>query len=573
MANRKVFISILGTGFYEESVYSKDSFLSSKTRFIQQATLEYLHAEKWSEEDRVLIFLTGKAKEANWDKSIKVRSNFRTKQDEPYQGLEQVLTDMHLKAKAEGVDIADGKDENEMWKVFETISNELHEGDELYFDLTHSFRYLPMLLLVLGNYVKFVRRTTIKHISYGNYEARDKDKNISPIVDLLPLAQLQDWTFAAGQFIESGNSKELSELFETEINAFIKAKGSSEDTMTVRKLIKDVGEVTQQRLTCRGMDIIRGEETQKAKEGLAKMQNSVITPLGPIIDRIKEELDDVHGVNDINNIFVAVDWCYRKRLYQQAATMLEEGIETLICKRHGMDYVKNKDGRSLIVQCIKNVNEPDKPIRESEFDKLDNVHDLIEDIKSDDILQREGFAKKFSLLTEIRNDYNHSGFRTDPKESKTIIKKIADVTQFFRDNIHADDAATVMTTEAPHHTGSVFVNISNHPSASWQEEQLRQAKTLGDVVDYPFPNVEPDWTEEQIAEKAEKIFCDITSQYNDKDISVHVMGEYTLCFALVSRFTRRGIKCYSSTTERIMTENADGTRTYDFKFGHFREYK
>ena len=37
----------------------------------------------------------------------------------------------------------------------------------------------------------------MKAIFYGNYEARDKESNIAPIMDLLPLSVLQDWTLAA----------------------------------------------------------------------------------------------------------------------------------------------------------------------------------------------------------------------------------------------------------------------------------------------------------------------------------------------------------------------------------------
>lgn len=36
---RKLFISVLGAGFYENCVYVQDDFKSSQTRFIQQATL------------------------------------------------------------------------------------------------------------------------------------------------------------------------------------------------------------------------------------------------------------------------------------------------------------------------------------------------------------------------------------------------------------------------------------------------------------------------------------------------------------------------------------------------------
>lgn len=49
---RKLFISVLGTGLYEKSVYTQGDFKSSETRFIQQATLELIRCkENWTEED------------------------------------------------------------------------------------------------------------------------------------------------------------------------------------------------------------------------------------------------------------------------------------------------------------------------------------------------------------------------------------------------------------------------------------------------------------------------------------------------------------------------------------------
>lgn len=55
---RKVFVSVLGTGFYEVCRYEG----SKPTRFIQQATLEWLKAEEWTENDRILIFTTEASK-------------------------------------------------------------------------------------------------------------------------------------------------------------------------------------------------------------------------------------------------------------------------------------------------------------------------------------------------------------------------------------------------------------------------------------------------------------------------------------------------------------------------------
>ena len=39
----------------------------------------------------------------------------------------------------------------------------MQDGDELYFDLTHGFRYLPMLVMVLINYSKFLKYAAEKY--------------------------------------------------------------------------------------------------------------------------------------------------------------------------------------------------------------------------------------------------------------------------------------------------------------------------------------------------------------------------------------------------------------------------
>lgn len=54
---RKVFISVLGTGFYMSCRYTRAGFTSSDTRFVQQATLEYIGASQWAETDVALYRL------------------------------------------------------------------------------------------------------------------------------------------------------------------------------------------------------------------------------------------------------------------------------------------------------------------------------------------------------------------------------------------------------------------------------------------------------------------------------------------------------------------------------------
>ena len=37
----------------------------------------------------------------------------------------------------------------------------------------------------------------------------------------------------------------------------------------------------------------------------------------------------------------------------------------------------------------------------------------------------------------------------------------------------------------------VFINLSNHRSENWGNDQIEAASRFGEIVDLPFPNVEP----------------------------------------------------------------------------------
>ena len=191
--SRKVFISILGTGNYKPCSYRQGDFTSTETRFIQEATLDFLRAHsEWSVTDAAYIFLTPTARIANWQ-AVPVDS--RTGSPKDYAGLEPTLSQMDLPFPVEPVEISEEGDEEAIWSVFRSIYDQIREGDRLYIDITHSFRYLPMLLLVLTNYAKELKGAEVVSITYGNWEVKTE---IKPIVDLGALIELQDWTVAAG---------------------------------------------------------------------------------------------------------------------------------------------------------------------------------------------------------------------------------------------------------------------------------------------------------------------------------------------------------------------------------------
>lgn len=115
-----------------------------------------------------------------------------------------------------------------------------------------------------------------------------------------------------------------------------------------------------------------------------------------------------------------------------------------------------------------------------------------------------------------------------------------------------------------------FINLSNHPSEGWSEEQLAAAQKYGEIVDIHFPNIEPSFTTSMVNSLAGITVDTITAL--GKDITVHIMGEMTFTYAIVSRLKALGITCLASTTERNTITTPDGKKISEFKFVQFREY-
>lgn len=119
---------------------------------------------------------------------------------------------------------------------------------------------------------------------------------------------------------------------------------------------------------------------------------------------------------------------------------------------------------------------------------------------------------------------------------------------------------------------TMLVNFSNHPSCYWDTRQREASRCYGDIIDFPFPVIAPNSSNEQLQAISQEWVKKILALGDAKDITVHIMGEMTFTFMVVTRFKELGIKCVASTTERKTTYNPDGTKVSEFQFVKFREY-
>ncbi len=116
-----------------------------------------------------------------------------------------------------------------------------------------------------------------------------------------------------------------------------------------------------------------------------------------------------------------------------------------------------------------------------------------------------------------------------------------------------------------------FVNFSNHPTSKWGKKQLGAAQQYGEVEDFPFPVVSPEMNEDGVHRLADKYVEQLLKLFGAK-ITVHIMGEMTFTFMVVTRLKEMGIRCVASTTERKTYYSDDGTKLSEFSFVKFREY-
>lgn len=438
--SRKVFISFLGTTDYFPSRYYRGKkFCSDVEKYFQIAALQYVQRQAtWTNDDIAYILLTKSAEERNWlDNGHKDREGNIKEND----GLESCLKNSHFPFKYQAVpNIPEGKNEKEIWQIFKTIHELIKEDDELYFDITHGYRYLPMLVVVLGNYSKFLEKAKVAHILYGNYEGRDKDENgnfitpaRSPIVDLQSFSTLQDWTYAVADFINNGNADRMSTLT-YDLSAPLIKKGH-ERADALNRLVLSIKDFAKDMETCRGQNIVESDNIRALNENLRNLQSllqndneaSVDELLIPVFGKIKEMVSSFDTAPNILNGFMAVGWCIDHRLYQQAITILQESVKNYFCSMLSYDIKDDTKRKAIeaLLEAAKYTSAYMLPVEIGLPKGGTKWSAAMKDIASD-----------YDALRKLRNDFNHSGFNERPSTPSTIEDTIKSKYESIKRNLH-----------------------------------------------------------------------------------------------------------------------------------------
>jgi len=394
-------LSFIGTTSYIESYYAYNNKSSEKPyQFIQEALVEFF-CKEWKDDNELIIFMTEESKRKNWlSKSECEDANF----DKGLRDrLEKVKKRFKLKLDVRNVEIPEGKSEEELWIIFEKMNESLNDEDVIIFDITHSFRSLPMLSLVVLNYVKFLKNVKIERIVYGAMEALGSPKEVRempieeriiPIFDLTPFASLFDWTIAIERFLQTGNAEMMRKLGIEELKPLL-AETKGEIGGGLRELITSLDKFSQNVLTCRSPESKSTIERilnaiPKAEKELEKLK-----PFKPLFGKIKERFSCMQ-INDVSFGIEIATWCLEKGLIQQGFTILRETI---------INYV--------ITNILKCNNLQKKTYREIAEVMLNNKYEEI----PPEVLNL------WHEIVDYRNDINHAGWREQNYHSSTDFER------------------------------------------------------------------------------------------------------------------------------------------------------
>lgn len=451
---RKVFISFLGTNNYLQTKYKLNNVESKVVRFIQQALIEFLCAD-WTENDRVMIFYTEASFKANWVDNGHERLNEGAEIEKI--GLESTLKGMNFPMKIESYKIDEGFSEEEIWSIFTSVYSQLEKGDQIYLDVTHAFRSIPLFSVVLFNYARFMQNTQLVSIHYGAFEKLGPaykvkeipvENRIAPILDLTSLANLQSTNIAASNFIEFGKVGTIAnQLDKMAVPSNIADKSSD----AIKVLKEQLAELDYYIETCRIKDIRKGAYFQKINERINAVMKArqLHNPEKELLKRIQQQLVSFgfEATDTEENVRAAIEWALQYNMLQQTYTLGQEfvisKVASLIEKLDdnklqfaipGREGDFNKGAWKEFIGGILGVK-PGEPYRYNVIDhKVDksNQEQVVKQRTNlaNSLLQKDWIWKLkgyYNVLRENRNSLNHG---------KGGCKKMEDLINDFKNNFN-----------------------------------------------------------------------------------------------------------------------------------------
>lgn len=242
-------------------------------------------------------------------------------------------------------------------RQFISIDSFLKENDEIFLDVTHTFRSMPMIMIFALLYFKDVSKKDIKvkGIIYGMFE---KDK--SKIINIGIVDEVLAWIKGAYTFKSFGNAELITELLgeENEISKKLNNFSKAVEINYVSTLKQQI------------------ESFKKLKLDNLDIFSNLVIPqiLQDLTDRFKKAKNDSQFQVEL------ADWYADKHIYSSAYIVLAEALVTYVYEQEKYpdvstlnDNEKHKKYRKEAKSKIKDY----ESIRQLPFNTIDKIRNKI----------------------------------------------------------------------------------------------------------------------------------------------------------------------------------------------------
>jgi len=367
----KILISPLGVGGqfqnqnqreYRETCYRIDDTEYPKSRFV--ASVLYQHLKL----DGIVFIGTVKSM---WEEVYRFfcEVNHQPFEEEYWLDLATTIDSFNAKSSIDDLDlnplnqvlgknskcilIKYGLNEREIWENLEQIiqvKDFLDNGDEVYLDITHSFRSLALFQFLTFTFINDLlvdRNIKIKGVYYGMLDV-NRELGYTPIIDLGSLFEMMDWIKGAYSLKSYGDGDLIAQL--------LKAKG--EDTLSHR--VRSFSDA----INLNYYPTIK-QKTENLRQSLEA--DDFPTPFRYIKPDLTAFIKRFSNLSSDGEFQLELaGWYFENKRYATGYITLTEAIVTYVCEWEGKD-IRQKNSREKALAIIHSPQQEKRPLSQLYF--------------------------------------------------------------------------------------------------------------------------------------------------------------------------------------------------------------
>jgi CRISPR-associated DxTHG motif protein len=350
----------------------------------------------------------------------------------------EALAEDHV-ASLLAVDIPDGRDEAQLWQVFQAVVDHVDADEPVIFDITHGFRSLPFLSFLAAAYLRVVKQIRLEAVLYGNFEARDQSvtPHRAPVIDMTHFVDLLDWMIAADRFVRFGDAHDLAQQLRSARPAYQQQqadKSLQTDAIRLGQAAKALDDVSLALRLIRPAQAMEASSTLQTRlmdatqslqahaQPFIPLAQSVSDAFAPLsLSRADQSRDPVDLLARERRM---VFWYLERKQYVQAMAVAREWIITWAMMHAAMSPVLDKALRDEMERTLGHANwqrqSGSGAFADAALSSGRSLHSIPKIAQA---------LKLYEEVSHARNDLLHAGKRPDAKPADVLERMIGSLCQ------------------------------------------------------------------------------------------------------------------------------------------------